>query len=1187
MMRLIDKLIVFFCFWVALISISTDALSQCVAVDFTMNPIVCLDENVILTTTDSFDQYEWDFCSGDLNQSPSASIFLNSNNYGYSHSIEIAESNGLFFGFFLSRGSRKLFRLDFGADISTQPTAIDLGGLGINLDSWRTIKIGKQGNDYFGFLIGDNSLYRISFGSDLTSIPSNAEILFTGSPISAPIDLVLVEEAGIKYLFVTNLGNDKLVRFKLQSLGDPTNLIIQDEIVVAGVSAAGGISFMKECDHWYAVVTSVATGKIFKLYFANGLDEISPLISEVNFGFAMSAPAGVALAEDNGTYYTFVQSNGAGKLYRINFGSSLGNVSPTGIDLGNFGISAAFWGFSMKKAGSSWLGFSVENSGTRISKIVFANNCFSNRQAGMSTSELLLTQNVGNFNVTLRAKNNLGTWSSKTKSIQVTSSQSPDITFTSQNICANHDINFASQNTSGNITNYNWDFGDTNTSMLQDPTHQYTAAAEYPVVLQVTASNGCNNLARDTVTIYNEPIPNFNLPTDSPICTNQEYLFTNTSTFDPGSNPAWQWEVNTTPVSTDQDLAYLISSTVQQDIKLIASIPGCANEITQSILTVEEGPQANFTFSNGCQDTSITFTNSTTGTVTAYAWDFGDGNMSMQTNASNTYTTFGPFDVTLQASNAVGCVNTSIQEITIYSIPQPDFSIDLPPFSCNGSPSQFNDLTPSPPDSNLDTWAWTFGDPQNGNSSIRNAQYSYLLSGDYNVKLEVTTNFGCTSSTQKLVTISESPSANFSFTPACVNQATTFTPISTTGIISWQWKIATATYNQQAPTHVFGSSNTFNVELTAIHNNGCVTVLSKQVSVPVPVTPNFSSTNNCSQQNTVFTDLTPSGTDPVVSRAWQFGTLGTGTGSTSLFTFPASGSYPTKLTVTNVSGCSYIISKNVNIASSPIPTFTATPLVGTVPLTVQLVNTSANIASQLWSANDPESSTSTATTTQFLFNELGQYVVDLTVTNPEGCSATSSKIISVIVPSLDLELTSLSLNPSTTGEINLLVAVKNNSNTPITNPKIAIDISGQVVVSETLNAVIQPSQTHTQVLATGIVAAKGGANYVCAEVILDGDINTLNNKLCLNQASSTVVLDPYPNPGSDQMTIEWISESQGVADIYIFDPVGRKVFDYSLPDFESGLNRIAIPLQNFNPGIYHVLYVSGGVRKSFRYIVRR
>jgi PKD repeat protein len=303
--------------------------------------------------------------------------------------------------------------------------------------------------------------------------------------------------------------------------------------------------------------------------------------------------------------------------------------------------------------------------------------------------------------------------------------------------------------------------------------------------------------------------------------------------------------------------------------------------------------------------------------------------------------------------------------------------------------------------------------------------------------------------------------------------------------------------------------------------------------------------------------------------------------------FPSAGSYPTKLTITNESGCSYIISKNVNISSSPIPAFTATPQVGTAPLTVQLANTSTNTVSQLWSVNDPESSTSTDQTTQFTLSELGQYVIDLMVTNPEGCSATLSKIISVIVPSLDLELTGLSLNPSVTGEINLLVSVKNNSNSPISNPKVAIDISGQVVVNESLNAVIQPTQTHTQVLNTGIVEANGGVAYVCAEVILDGDINNLNNKLCLNQETKTVVLDPYPNPGSDEMSIEWIAQGQGKVDIYIFDPVGRKIFDYSLSDFELGLNRIAIPLQNYNPGMYHVLFVSGGARKSFRYIVRR
>ncbi|MEQ8425314.1 MAG: PKD domain-containing protein, partial [Cyclobacteriaceae bacterium] len=689
-----------------------------------------------------------------------------------------------------------------------------------------------------------------------------------------------------------------------------------------------------------------------------------------------------------------------------------------------------------------------------------------------------------------------------------------------------------------------------------------------------------------TVNIYNEPTPDFDLPSTSPICTNQEYLFTNNSTFDAGSNPSWQWEVNGVSVSSDQDLTYAIPAAVMQDVKLIASIPGCSNEITKTINTVEEGPLANFTFSNDCEDNSISFTNTTIGSVTGYTWNFGDGNMSSQANGSNVYSDFGQYDVTLEATNAAGCVNTSIQPITIYSKPQPDFSLDLPPFSCNGSPSQFNDLTPNPVDSNLDSWIWNFGDPQSGTSIARNPQYVYALAGQYNVTLDVTTNFGCTGSVQKQINISQSPGAEFTFNPACVNQGTTFTPASTTGVSSWQWNIGTSTYNQQNPTHVFSSPSTYSVQLTANGSNGCIGVLSKSVNVPVPPNVDFVSENNCANQSTVFTDATSSVSDPVMSRAWQFGALGTGTGVSTNFTFESSGSYPTKLTVTNESGCSYSLSKSIAISNSPTATFSATPQIGTPPLTVQLTNTSSNIISQLWDINDGQSS-STDAAPAFTFNALGQYVVDLTVFNQQGCSATSSKIISVIVPSLDVALKSVMLLPASTGETNILVTLTNKSNSPVSNLRMLVDVSGGALLSERITAVIQPGQDYSQVLAAGIVGAKGDLDYVCVNVILDGDVDDTNNRKCLNQESSTIVLDPYPNPGSDFLNLDWISVAAGDAVVTIFDRTGRKVFENTFTGINEGLNQASVSLSPLNPGIYYVLFVAADIRKTFPFVVKK
>lgn len=1107
--------------------------------------------------------------------------------------MDVVNSGNEWFGFVTSRSTNSIHRIEFGTDIGNPaPVVFDLGNISNLLSGPEQIKIIKEAGNWYGLVInGTNStLIRISFGSNLSNDVPSAGQIFTGvSTVNSGMDYGATAES--KVLVATNSSTNKLtlINFGNSIRNNPLPSDAITSSVVTGAVGLDDITLILADGNWFGFTVGFNSRTLHRLDFGGNLFSL-PIVTQVTTPiFATNErPSGVVIKRDKGSFVGFIQTFN-GNLFQCDFGSLVSNNAPVFSGLGNFGNLANSVNIELVKSGSRWFGFTIEQTARVVFQLSFPNLCSSAIQFSTNQSplEVSYSSSLENF-ISLTAFDASGYHSDYlSKSIAITSLPAPDIIFTSQNSCANNDVNFTSENISGDITDYNWDFDDTNTSMVQDPIHQFASAGDYEVKLQVTASNGCNNLARETLTIYNEPVANFDLPSASPMCTNQDYLFNNTTSFDGGSNPSWQWEVNGIPTSTIEDLTYQIPTATLQDIKLIATIPGCSSEVTKTINTVEDGPLADFSFVNDCEDKSITFTNTTVGTVTGYSWDFGDGNTSGLTNGTNTFDDFGTYDVTLEATNAAGCINTSVQEITIYSKPQPDFSLDLPPFSCNGSPSQFNDLTPNPTDSNLDSWAWSFGDAQSGTAISRNPQYTYTDAAQYNVNLDVTTNFGCTASVQKMVTISQTPDASFSFNAACINQATSFTPLSTFGIDSWQWKIGTSTYNQQNPTHVFSNSSTYNVQLTANGTNGCIGVASQTVNVPVPSTVDFGFENNCTGQETQFTDLTNSGADPVISRLWQFGSIGSATGATPSFTFPSAGAYPTKLTVTNESGCSYSTTKIVNITQSPVATFTATPQTGTPPLTVQLSNTSASSISQLWSVNDSNNFSSTEKTASFTFDKLGEYVVDLTVEDESGCTTVSSKIISVIIPALDIELTHLSVMPTATGESNILLSLTNKSNFPVNNIKAVIDISGEALISETITATIQPNEVYSQILSVGIIGSKNGATYLCVELVVDGDANIQNNKKCLNNDVGTVVMAPYPNPVSENLTLEWISAAVGSTEIHIFDPTGRKVYEDMFVDLEPGLNQASISVSLLNPGMYYVFFVSEGIQRSFPFVIRR
>lgn len=1159
-------------------------LGQCLMSDFAIAGSACSLESIAVTNTADPGAYSWDFCTGDLEAVPAAQQNFTISGANGRPGFDLAFDNGIWYGIATGTFANNIYRLEFINGLGTNPSTIaNLGNLGGSLDGPGQVRLFNEAGNWFGILVNTNSgdLMKLEFGNSLTNSITITTLVSAGASLNSGLAVGRDPLEGWIVVVTTSENRLKIYRLGFDILPPGINDTFVSD-VVPSANNLGDVDLISSCDKWYAFAANFGGGNVYRFDFGSDLFS-APTVSQIE-----SLPVGNTgrlrmVADGENNYLLMPVLDGV--FYKLNFGASL-ESTPTVTNEGTIGgvLQPNVYSFAAAKSSSTWHLLAISQANGNVFRVLYPNLCSAAPQESASPNETVIYGSAGIYNVSLTTSNG-GFRVTKTRQIAISSVLAPDISLTSQNLCANHDINFTSENVSGGITDYNWDFGDTNTSMLENPTHQYTSAGEYEVLLNVTASNGCNNIARQNITIYNEPVPDFNLPAAAPVCTNQEYFFTNNSAFDAGSNPTWQWEVNGNPVSTDQDLSYSISTSIQQDVKLIASIPGCSNEIMKSILSVEEGPLADFTFNNGCVETSILFINTTAGPVTGYSWDFGDTNVSSQTNGQNTYTGFGVYDVTLTASNAAGCNNSTTKPVTIYSKPQPDFSIDLPPFSCSGSPSQFNDLTPNPTDSNLSGWTWSFGDPSNGTSTTRNPLYTYSNAGSYDVQLDVITNFGCSNAVQKTINIAQSPPSGFSFNPACVNQGTVFTPNAINGINSWQWAIGTATYSSPSPTHVFSFPSTYNAQLTVTGANGCVAISSQPITVPAVPSLDFSASNLCEDQPVEFMDATLIGLDVPVSWAWEFGTVGTASGKNPSFTFDDPGSYPTRMTVTNQSGCKYSISKNISVVTSPTATFTATPQIGTAPLVVQLTNTTTNSNSQLWTINGT-GETSTDDSPTFTFNNLGDYVIDLTVTNDQGCESTTSKTVSVVIPTLDLELTSLTVVPAATGEQRLLVSVKNNSNSTIAGPKLAVDIAGQAIINELLNVTLLPGATHTQMLATQVVGARGDLDYICVEIVLDGDFNKSNNKKCVG-ARSISVLDPYPNPSAETINLEWISQKSGNAEVYIFSSTGNKVFENAFSDFQPGLNRVAVAVDKLNPGIYYLLFVTGDSRRSFPVVIRR
>ncbi|TAL07416.1 MAG: DNRLRE domain-containing protein [Chloroflexota bacterium] len=140
--------------------------------------------------------------------------------------------------------------------------------------------------------------------------------------------------------------------------------------------------------------------------------------------------------------------------------------------------------------------------------------------------------------------------------------------------------------------------------------------------------------------------------------------------------------VDVTPLLTTGKLSVALSGINSTAVKMASRESGTtsAPQLVLELASAPPPPVASFTASVTTQTAGlpISFTDTSTNTPTSWLWDFGDGTTSTLRNPSHTWTTAGPYTVSLTATNAVGpSVPAATAGITI----EPDTSPPTAPSS--------------------------------------------------------------------------------------------------------------------------------------------------------------------------------------------------------------------------------------------------------------------------------------------------------------------------------------------------------------------------------------------------------------------------------------------------------------------------------------------------------------------------
>jgi PKD repeat protein len=329
--------------------------------------------------------------------------------------------------------------------------------------------------------------------------------------------------------------------------------------------------------------------------------------------------------------------------------------------------------------------------------------------------------------------------------------------------CPTLTVNFT-DNSTGSIDTWSWDFGDGATSSAQNPSHDYASAGTYTVSLTVTGPGGSDTNTKTNYISVTDPTVNADFsgtPTsgDSPL----NVAFTDAST---GNVTGWNWDFGDGVSATTQNPNHTYNTAGVYTVTLTAS-NACGNSVATKTdyITVTtppcDLPVADFSGTPISGDTplNVAFTDNTTNNPTSWSWDFGDGATSTVQNPSHTYNTAGNYTVSLTSTNSCGSdTQTKVDYITVTDPP-----CNLPVAGFSGTPTSgdtplnvaFTDNTTNSPTS----WSWDFGD--GGSSTAQNPSYTYNTAGSYTVSLTATNACGSDTDTKvNYITVTDPPAGD-------------------------------------------------------------------------------------------------------------------------------------------------------------------------------------------------------------------------------------------------------------------------------------------------------------------------------------------------------------------------------------------------------------------------------------------
>lgn len=635
-------------------------------------------------------------------------------------------------------------------------------------------------------------------------------------------------------------------------------------------------------------------------------------------------------------------------------------------------------------------------------------------------------RNTGTYTVSLKVTDNTGTLNnSSLDAIQVVINKKPIadagpdvISIPGENIVFDGSRSFDSD---GEVTKYDWNFGDGSLLSGKKVQHIYQNPGKYSVTLKVTDNTGQESAIdfdEAIVIINNAPVAIAG--DDRILAPGASVTFDASGSYDSdGSITAYNWEFSDGYPGSNQPAVtrafekpgiYYAVLRVRDNSITLNSLQSDTVRIfvnSSPIVKLQDNIRSCSNYQVFNADQSI----DPDGDPLKYIWDMGDGSdPKTGIEVAHLYAEGGSYPVTLKVDDG-RMLSNSVSSVTI------TLFINKPPVAeagedriiCSGDVVIFNAGASTDPEGGPLKFVWDFGDGTTGEGV--NPVKTYKNGGTYTVGLTVQddSNLPCNMDFDVMViTVVESPVAKAGRdTIVCANNEVVFDGRASRdydGVVnSFTWDFGDGgTGGGPTPTYIFNKAGTYKVQLTITGDKteGCDNTDTDEITVKVIEAPIAEFNSRSSDPVNVPVDfdasLSSGEGSNIVSYEWDMGDGTTLSGKNSSHVFSKEGNYlvTLKIVTDSETECnSSIVTKRIVINAAPYASVSGPAKTG------ENINTSFSaldsfdpdgaVIDYLWDFGDGH--TMNGLNAVHKYNESGKYKVILTVTDNSGLENNTAK----------------------------------------------------------------------------------------------------------------------------------------------------------------------------------------------------